>query len=250
MYNVYIVDDEYEIRNGLVSFFPWEMLGFQVAGQAENGEKAMEYLLRHREQVDVVLADIRMPVMDGLTLVEKIRESGIDCQIILLSAHSDFEYARSALRHGVFDYMLKPTEYKKLITLFQRLKTYLDRNAEKAESEENSRAYRQSTVELAVSYMKMNYADASLESIAAYVGLSPSYFSTLFVKETGVGFQDYLIRIKMEEAARMLMDMNARTYDISEKRGYSNAKNFARIFKKYYGISPREYRLGKLNHET
>lgn len=242
MYRILIVDDEYEIRKGLTSFFPWEMLGYKVAGQAEDGRQALNYLLKYGDRIDVVLADIKMPVMSGIELVEKMREHNIRCKVVLLSAYNDFEFARKALKLDVYDYALKPTEYKNLVQIFRNLKLHLDQERMTFEVEERPENYKKRLLQTVVQYMELNYATASLEKTAEYVNLSSSYLSTVFKEEMGMGFSEYLIKIKMEKAAKLLMDINYKTYDVSEMVGYSNAKNFARIFKKYYGVSPREYR--------
>lgn len=244
MYRVFIVDDEREIRKGLINFFPWEMLGFQVSGQAENGKQALDYILKSSSMIDVLLTDIKMPVMDGIELVKKLNENKIDLKVILLSAYSDFEYARDGLKLGVYDYALKPTEYNNLIQIFQRLRQLLDQKREiKAnEKTENIYNFKGRIIHTAKQYLSLNYATTNLEDTARYVNFSPSYLSTVFKEVTGINFSDYLIKLKMDNAAKLLMDVSYKTYEISELVGYSNAKNFTRVFKKYFGISPREYR--------
>jgi two-component system response regulator YesN len=245
MYRVFVVDDEYEIRKGLINFFPWEMLGFQVAGQAENGKQALDLILKSAGTIDVLLTDIKMPVMGGIELVKHLNENGIKLKVILLSAYNDFEYARDGLKLGVYDYALKPTEYKNLIQTFSRLKQQLDQQKELLSDKSEAdypQNYKSKLISTAKQYLKINYATTNLEDTARYVNLSPCYLSTIFKEETGIGFSDYLIKVKMENAARLLLDINYKIYEISELVGYSNAKNFTRVVKKFYGVSPREYR--------
>ena len=89
MYQVIIVDDEAKIRNGIAGLFPWSQLGFEIAGCFSNGKAAYEYTLANH--VDLVLSDIRMPIMDGLELSEKLLEKR-DIKIIFFSGYQDFEY--------------------------------------------------------------------------------------------------------------------------------------------------------------
>lgn len=244
MYRVYIVDDESEIRRGLVHFFPWNMLGYEIAGQAENGKQALDDLLKCAGTVDVLLTDIKMPFMDGIELIRRLKESGIHLKVVLLSAYSDFEYARDGLKLGVVDYILKPTEYHNLIETFQKLANVLD--SERCDvlptKAETPRSFRQQLVQTVQQYLRLNHATANLEDSARFVHISASYLSTLFKEETGMAFTAYLIDQKMEHAAKLMQDITYKTYEISEIVGYSNAKNFTRTFRKHFGLSPREYR--------
>ncbi len=245
MYRVFIVDDESEIRKGLVNFFPWNMLGFEVAGQAENGKQALDALVKAAGTVDVLLTDIKMPFMDGIELIRRLQAIGIHMKVVLLSAYSDFQHARDGLKLGVVDYALKPTEYNSLIETFQRIAGMLDKEREEAPPQEADPApstYKNKLVRTVQQYLRLNHATATLESAADYINLSASYLSTIFKEETGMAFSDYLIAQKMEYAAKLMQDITYRTYEISEMLGYSNPKNFTRAFKKHFGQSPREYR--------
>ena len=101
MYRLLIVDDERATLNGLCNYIPWDQMGFIVEGSAANGKAALAYLENHT--VDVLLSDIRMPVMDGIELVARVRELGYDMECVFLSAHRDFEYAKKGLQYGVLD---------------------------------------------------------------------------------------------------------------------------------------------------
>lgn len=116
------MDDEYQIREGLRSF-PWESIGFFPLGIAENGKTALELIIKNPP--DVLITDIKMPVMDGLVLSNIIHNEIPECKIIILSGYKDFEYAKSALQSGVYDYLLKPVNHKDLSALFQKLKLEL-----------------------------------------------------------------------------------------------------------------------------
>jgi YesN/AraC family two-component response regulator len=247
MYRVFVVDDEKEIRKGLVNFFPWKMLGYEVIGQAENGKQALDFITKNVKMVDVLLTDIKMPIMDGIELIRELLQKGIHLKVVLLSAYSDFEYARDGLKMGVVDYALKPTEYNNLIQTFQRIGKMLDAERGTTPDSENSQShqplsYHGKQVQAVKQYLNINYANTTLELAAQYINLSPSYLSTIFKEETGITFSDYLLAKKMENAAQMILDIEYKAYEISEKVGYSSSKNFTRAFKKYFGISPREYR--------
>ncbi|MBJ6361591.1 response regulator [Paenibacillus sp. GCM10012307] len=107
-----LVDDEVHILNNLSKVLPWAEMGFEIIGLARSGVDALETAILH--QPDLILSDIRMPVMDGITLVRQVREQGLTCEILLLSGYQEFEYARTALRYGVRDYICKPINYMEL----------------------------------------------------------------------------------------------------------------------------------------
>ncbi len=102
MYKLFIADDEAIIREGLRCLLDWETLGFTIAGEAANGDAALQFLLS--ETPDLVLLDIRMPGMSGLDVVRIAREHGYDGKVVILSGYSDFNYARTAIRYGVLSY--------------------------------------------------------------------------------------------------------------------------------------------------
>lgn len=116
---VLLVDDEPHITRNLEKVVPWEMLGLTVAGTAKNGLEALERL--ETEPIDLVLCDIRMPLMDGLELVRMMREKELGCDVIMLSGYQDFSYTRSAIQYGVKDYILKPIPYDELTGVIARI---------------------------------------------------------------------------------------------------------------------------------
>lgn len=105
MYQLLIVDDEYEIRNGLSRYFPWNEAGFQVAGQVGCGKDALAFL--RTKPVDLVLCDIMMPGMSGLELAERIRIEFPEVRVCFLTAHKDFSFARRAISLNAVEYILK-----------------------------------------------------------------------------------------------------------------------------------------------
>lgn len=107
MKNILLVEDEWLVRSGMKAMVDWEANGFQLIADVSHGGEALTVL--QEQPVDIVLTDIRMPVMDGLTLIETIREQHYACEVIILSSYDDFHYVRQAMQHGVRDYIHKPT---------------------------------------------------------------------------------------------------------------------------------------------
>ena len=243
MYTLILVEDDYQIRNGLHHFFPWQQTGFHLLDSFENGRQALDYL--EKNPVDVVLTDIRMPVMDGLTLAEELAQKPNGSCVVIMSAYRDFEYAHRALNLGIRHFMVKTARYDELVEIFSRLKTELDERKpqESPPGALLSKAnMNDATVQRITTHILSHLSTASLQTAAAHVNLSPVYVSQYFKEKTGVHFIDYLIHVKMQHAARLLAEPKMKLWEISEMVGYSNEKNFSRAFKKHYGISPNEYR--------
>ena len=125
-YNVLLVDDEPMIRFGLRSAVNWEQEGLRLAGEASNGKTALEAM--SRERIDILITDIKMPVMDGIELTREAKRSNPGIKVIFVSSYNDFEYAREAVKLGVVvDYLLKPTmEPGDLVNILRTCKEELD----------------------------------------------------------------------------------------------------------------------------
>lgn len=125
MINILIVDDEPFIRQGLKILIDWNSYGYSIVGEASNGKEAIKFL--ENNKVDLIISDIKMPEMDGLALIKSIFEKGIrDIKTIMLSGYYEFEYAKTAIKYGVKDYILKPVEREELIsTLISIKKEYM-----------------------------------------------------------------------------------------------------------------------------
>lgn len=108
MYKLLIVDDEVWIRERLRYTIDWESIGIQVIGEACDGEEALE--LCTTLEPDIIITDIRMPCIDGLEFIKRLREGKSNAKVIIISGYSDFEYAQRAIKLGAFDYVLKPVE--------------------------------------------------------------------------------------------------------------------------------------------
>lgn len=120
MYKVLLVDDEIFVRKGLRNLIDWESLGYEICDEADNGQEALEKI--KQLEPDLVIADIRMPVLDGLELIRTVtEEGGHSPTFIIVSGYHDFQYAQRALRYGVHDYILKPIDEAELETTLKAL---------------------------------------------------------------------------------------------------------------------------------
>ena len=119
MINVLLVDDEeYSIRS-MRSLIPWERWNCSVVGLATSTRQALEMM--DGEKIDLVFTDIRMPKKDGLELIREVRERGDSTHFVIISGHSEFEYARRALQYSVSDYLLKPVGVQEIEEVLMRV---------------------------------------------------------------------------------------------------------------------------------
>lgn len=124
MYRILVADDEPAGLNHVCMILKKKCPDYEIAGTAENGQRALEMI--RAERPDVLITDIRMPVMDGIELVEKVKEEFPDVFSVIVSGYSEFEYAKSALRSGVCDYLLKPLAPSDMQKLMDTLKGKLN----------------------------------------------------------------------------------------------------------------------------
>lgn len=120
MLKVVLVDDEPFISQGLLKLIDWAQEGYEISMTAANGAEAFEYIKNN--QVDLVVTDIKMPVMNGIDLLRNIREAGYsDMEVIILSGYKEFEYAMEGMKYGCAGYVLKPVEKSELLSLIRKI---------------------------------------------------------------------------------------------------------------------------------
>lgn len=122
MVTVMVVDDEYLVRRGIRETIDWQQYGFEIICEAANGLEGYDNYLRYRP--DIIITDVRMKKMTGLSMIEKLKETdGFSSDIIVISAYDDFKYAQRAMESGVDAYILKPIQEKELISAMLRIKS-------------------------------------------------------------------------------------------------------------------------------
>ncbi len=138
MMKVFLVDDEIAIRENLRNSFPWEEKGYQLVGEAPDGEMALPML--RDLNADILLTDIRMPFMDGIRLCEEVQHTMPWVEKIILSGYDDFSYAQKAISLGVREYLLKPVTSSELENALSRVSRQIE---EKRRERENLTALRE-----------------------------------------------------------------------------------------------------------
>lgn len=176
---------------------------------------------------------------------EKIEEARWQVLAVILALAKKFEEAQANF-HEVFGeavpYEIKLARIEDIKSLKLWLTNYIewlvDYEASKLGEKETD------TIKKAKHYISSYYEnpDLSLGEVAEYVGLNEKYFTSKFSKETGESFMNYLIGLRMQKAKELLKTTTFKIYEIAEMVGYRNVESFNRVFKKYYGISPLQYR--------
>ncbi|NLG03124.1 MAG: response regulator [Clostridia bacterium] len=138
-YSVILVDDEEEVREAIIRKVNWESIGFKVIDSAENGEEALEKA--EKLCPDVVMTDIQMPFMDGLTFCKKLKETLSNTKIVIFSGYDEFEYAKEAIKLEAEEYILKPINSAELTQVFVRIKQRLDEELDQKRNLDRLRKY-------------------------------------------------------------------------------------------------------------
>ncbi|WP_440118181.1 response regulator transcription factor [Paenibacillus sp. QZ-Y1] len=180
MHQVLLVDDEVYARKGLRKLIRWEACGFEVIGEANDGDEAYEQI--ERLHPDVVITDIRMPETDGLELIRRTIQEGEQNRIggktpyfIIVSGYNDFTYAQQAVRYGVQDYILKPIDEIELEATLCKLSAAL-KHHKSAEQEKRERQYMRCLEQLmygeadsAIAEQWLELADTRMGDLLAYL---------------------------------------------------------------------------------
>ena len=141
MRKVLLIDDEYYFRQALKATIPWEANGLCVCGEARDGEEALGLL--DALAPDIALVDINMPVMDGLAFARAVHDRHLPIRLVILSGHSEFDYARQAVALGVVNYLLKPVDDDELVRTLVEVSRQLDREERvRIETDQLTRQFR------------------------------------------------------------------------------------------------------------
>ena len=146
MYKVFLVEDEIVVREGVRNNIPWDHTPFSLAGEAPDGEMALSMIQDIKP--DILITDIRMPFMDGLTLSRIVKKNLPWIKIIILSGHDEFKYAKEAIGVGVEEYLLKPVSSQDMLKTLDRIAKRIDEEKEKLENIEKLKAQVSSSADI------------------------------------------------------------------------------------------------------
>lgn len=235
--DIVIVDDEPKIRNGLSRLLDGRG-NWHVTGTYADGMDALKNMAFRRP--DVIITDIRMPEVNGLDMIDRMRETDRDAYIIILSGYSDFGFAQRAIELGVTRYLTKPTKKRELLGVLEEIERRLPGEQK---GEEEKKEVTNLMVQKAMDYIALNYSGKiSLKEIAQELYLSPNYLSELFKRHTGKNISEYITQFRLEKARRYLQQPEYKIGDVAELVGFSDQRYFSSMFKRRYGMTPNEYR--------
>ena len=239
MLKVLIVEDEELIRKGIVLTVDWAALDCLVVGEAANGAEGLEQAVRCNP--DLIITDLKMPQMDGIEMLEKLRGMGKNTYVIILTAYDSFSYIQAALRLEAVDYLLKPFHDGDLEKAVQRVQAKLTPKEQALPEPKTGSTNRY--VSMAISYIQQHYQepDISVSSVAQSLNISEGHLSHTFKKETGSTLLGYLTRYRVHKAAELLKDGRMKVYEVAEQVGYRDIGYFSNTFKKITGKTPSEY---------
>ncbi len=237
-----IAEDEKWVRTTIIDSIPFDDLNLSLIGEASNGLEALE--ICKSTSPDILLTDIRMPGLNGIELIEILKEIKPAIKIVIVSGYSDFEYAKAAMKFGVRHYLTKPVDEEEIFNVLSDIISEITNERKNIfKNYHSSITTDSSQIESAKKIIEKKFSEAlSLEHISREVRLSPSYFSELFKKETGMSFIEYKIYMKIEKAKELLLSTNLRAYEICDYVGYNDAKYFSKLFKKITGLTLTEFR--------
>ena len=257
MLDILVVEDEKPIRDWIVYTISNISKDFNVLSSASNGKEAYDLALKLKPQV--IISDIKMPIMNGIELTREVRKVIPNIYVILLTNYAEFSYAQNAIRCGVYEYFIKseirPIDLNEVLTkIYESIKKNnkieevkesikFEDDTEYVDVEIEDNKYSK-TIKKAIKYIKENYKDQiSLNDISKEVYLSSEYFSRLFKEEVGENFITYLTNYRIKKAEYLIKNTDMKISQISTEVGYLNASYFSKTYKKYKGISPDDDRF-------
>ncbi|MCR8968402.1 response regulator [Facklamia sp. 7083-14-GEN3] len=247
MFKLLIADDESIIRRGIKQLIPLEDLGISDVYEAEDGEEALDVV--EEFQPDIMLLDINMPKLDGLSVAESIKAKYPETYVIILTGYDYFEYMQKAIRAKVDDYILKPVSKKDIEFILQTAVSKLKDSRQQAEIKAlgNQTVDIEKRSDIIEEYLKeyIFQSELSLNLMSEAIGYNSNYLSVLIKDFYGMSFQDYINKERMERAKLLLLSTDKKNYEIAQEIGIEDVNYFITKFKKYYHITPKQFRQGK-----
>lgn len=248
MWKVMAADDEAYVRQALQELIPWTELGCALCKTVCDGQELVEEM--EQEHPDIIVTDIRMPRLDGLEVCRYVKDHCPEAQIIILSAYSDFSYARAALRGGACEYILKTDLVEELPRAVKKAAKLLAAQQAAVLEEAPPSSAPMALYDQMARYVAQNYRrNITLQDLAGHLHASQSYLSRLYKSCSGSNLFDDILRRRIEKAKECLMAADWKIQDVAAYVGFEDAAYFSKVFKRYAGVTPKEFRYAR-NQQT
>lgn len=248
MWKVVAADDEAYIREALKKLINWGKMNCDLIDVVIDGQELINKI--EEEEPDIVITDIQMPEVNGVDVCKYLYKTYPETQIIILTAYSDFSYAKSAIKYSVCDYVLKVSIMDELPDAIEKAIGNLNQLRKEIEKNEKDPLEQLSLIQQIDQYIEQNYKNKlSLDDIAEALHINSSYLSRVYKLKRGRNLFDAILNLRIEAAKDYLINTDMRTYEISELVGVEDASYFSKMFKKITGVSPKEYRKQEKNEE-
>ncbi len=256
MYKAVLLDDEIWALNNLCQLLDWQECGFEISAKFTDADEAYRFICEY--PTDVLFTDIEMSGTNGLELIKRLRDINKDLVIVIVSAYDNFEYARTAIKYNVKEYMLKPVKRENLEEVLLQISNNLAEKRKKSDNEREIKIQSEPAVDKIqsehikdiehhklrkiVEYIDEHYREKLLLSdVAARHKISPSRCSTLFAQQLNCSFPEYVSNLKLKKAKELVEESSMNLYEIAEYIGYEYFY-FIKQFSKRYGLTPAQYR--------
>lgn len=237
MYSVYVVENDLIILEEIVNKTAWLDNGFEVIGYNSSPISAMKEIVESKP--DVIFTDLKMPVIDGVEMMNLLVKDGVESEFIMVSAYANFEDSRRFFRGNGFDYLLKPLQEIDVQIVLEKLSEKLFRKHEMQNQEGES--ITNAFLEL-VQYIQKEFNHKhTLDSLGDRFHLNPNYICNLFSKNYNTTLTRYLTELRMNYALENMKNTDKSYKEIAIECGYTDYYYFSKVFKSYYGASPSKY---------
>lgn len=257
-YKLLVAEDVSEERNTLVSTLKKHLDSSITILEARDGREAMD--LCSQENPDILVLNIEMPYFSGLDVAQAVRAANKSCAILFISDYDNFSYAKQAIALRALDYILKPYEEEKLILSVRDAIAHVSqqhpaaggpiRSAIVSNPAEEAEVTRITMVREDIStYIDQHYMEElSMKTVARVMNYSDAYFCKLFKQCFQMNFSTYLNEYRIRKARAMMENPRLNIKDIGIACGYTDSNYFSRVFKRFTGQTPTEYRLSILEN--
>ena len=252
--NLLIVDDEEQILQGILKGVRWNLLNFTEVFTAKGYTQALEIF--NSNKVDILLSDIELDSQNGLDLIEWVNEHSPETECLILSCHEDFGFAKRAVALKCCEYILKPIPYEILTEILGKTQEKVRKESKSSLLENYGKVYVQQmkdsmtpeipedSLEEAVQYIREHISEEiPVEYLAKLVHISPRHLNRLFQKNFGQSAGEYIMKQRIIIAGELLLNSKMSVTMVADRVGYGNYSYFIKLFKKYYGMTPREYQM-------